>query len=48
MGAAAPDPVMPLVLVSQTGRRREVTAVNAAAIEIGLRIGTAVSAARVA
>jgi protein ImuB len=39
MGAAAPDASLPLVLVSQTGRRREVTAANAAAIETGLRIG---------
>jgi protein ImuB len=39
MGAAAPDPALPLVLVSQTGRRREVTAANAAALKIGLRIG---------
>src|ERR1700761_5721518 len=39
MGAAAPDASLPLVLVSQTGRRREVTAANAAAIKTGLRIG---------
>ena len=39
MAASAPDPAMSLVLVSQTGRRREVTAVNTAAIETGLRIG---------
>jgi protein ImuB len=39
MAASAPDPAMPLALVSQTGRRREVTAANAAAIESGLRIG---------
>jgi protein ImuB len=30
---------MPLVLVGQTGRRREVTAANTAAIKLGLRIG---------
>jgi len=30
---------MPLVLVGQTGRRREGTAANAAAIKLGLRIG---------
>jgi protein ImuB len=39
MAASAPDAAMPLVLVSQTGRRREVTAANAAALKIGLRIG---------
>jgi protein ImuB len=39
MGAAAPDPAMPLVLVGQAGRRREVVAANAAAIRIGLRVG---------
>jgi protein ImuB len=39
MGAVAPDPAMPLVLVGQTGRRREVVAANAAAIQAGLRIG---------
>jgi protein ImuB len=39
MGAAAPDAAIPLVLVGQTGRRREVTAANAAAIQAGLRIG---------
>jgi protein ImuB len=39
MGAAAPDAAMPLVLVGQTGRRREVVAVNAAAIQAGLRVG---------
>jgi hypothetical protein len=36
MGAAAPDAAMPLVLIGQTGRRREVVAGNAAAIEAGL------------
>jgi protein ImuB len=40
MGAAAPDPEKPLVLVGQTGRRREVVAANAAAFQAGLRIGT--------
>src|ERR1700722_4597974 len=39
MGAEAPDAAMPLVLVGQTGRRREVVAANAAAIQAGLRIG---------
>src|ERR1700716_1570516 len=39
MGAAAPDAALPLVLVGQSGRRREVTAANAAAIKLGLRIG---------
>jgi protein ImuB len=39
MGAAAPDAALPLVLVGQTGRRREVTAANTAAIKLGLRIG---------
>ncbi|MEH6952654.1 DNA polymerase Y family protein [Nitrobacter sp. NHB1] len=39
MGAAAPDPTMPLVLVGQAGRRREVVAANAVAIRIGLRVG---------
>src|ERR1700710_799513 len=39
MGAAAPDPEKPLVLVGQTGRRREVVAANVAAFQAGLRIG---------
>jgi protein ImuB len=39
MGAAAPDAAIPLVLVGQTGRRREVVATNAGAIQAGLRIG---------
>src|ERR1700761_3236891 len=39
LGAAAPDPVPPLVLVGQTGNRREVTAGNAAALQAGLRVG---------
>ena len=39
MGAAAPDAALPLVLVGQTGRRREVVAANAAAWKVGLRIG---------
>jgi protein ImuB len=39
MGAAAPDASLPLVLVSQTGWRREVTAANAAAVRAGLRVG---------
>src|ERR1700719_2933051 len=40
MGAAAPDAAMPLVLVGQTGRGREVVAANAAAIQAGLCVGT--------
>jgi protein ImuB len=39
MGAAAPDASLPLVLVGQTGRRRDVTAANVAALQVGLRIG---------
>jgi protein ImuB len=39
MGAAAPDAAMPLVLVGQAGRRREVVAANAAALQTGLRVG---------
>jgi protein ImuB len=39
MGAAAPDSGIPLVLVGQTGRRREIVAANAVAIQAGLRIG---------
>jgi protein ImuB len=39
MAAFAPDPAMPLVLVGQTGQRREVVAANAAALKLGLRIG---------
>jgi protein ImuB len=39
MGAAAPDEATPLVLVGQTGRRREVVAANAAAFQAGLRVG---------
>lgn len=39
MGAAAPDAEVPLVLVRHSGRRREVVAANAAAIQAGLRIG---------
>jgi protein ImuB len=39
MAASAPDPGLPLVLVGQSGRRREVTAANAAALKVGLRIG---------
>ncbi len=39
MGAAAPDAAIPLVLVGQSGRRREVVAANRAAIQFGLRIG---------
>ena len=39
MGAAAPDAALPLVLVGQTGRRRDVVAANVAALKVGLRIG---------
>ncbi len=39
MGADAPNAALPLVLVGQTGRRREVTAANVAAIQAGLRVG---------
>jgi protein ImuB len=39
MAASAPDAATPLVLVSQTGRRREVVAANAAALKVGLRVG---------
>lgn len=39
MGAAAPDAAKPLVLVGLSERRREVIAANAAAIQVGLRIG---------
>jgi protein ImuB len=39
MGAAAPDAALPLVLVGQTGRRRDVVAANAAALKVGLRVG---------
>jgi protein ImuB len=39
MGAAAPDAAMPLVLVGQTGRRREIVAANTAALKVGLRVG---------
>jgi protein ImuB len=39
MGDAAPDAAMPLVLVGQAGRRREVVAANVAALQAGLRIG---------
>jgi protein ImuB len=39
MGAAAPDAALPLVLVGQSGRRCEVVAANAAAFQVGLRVG---------
>lgn len=39
LGAAGPDIAVPLVLVSQTGRRREVAAANVAALKAGLRVG---------
>ena len=38
-GAAAPDAAMPLVLVGQVGRRRDVVAANAVAVQAGLRVG---------
>jgi protein ImuB len=38
-GAAAPEPTVPIVLVGQTGQRREVVAANEAAMRTGLRIG---------
>ena len=38
-GTAAPDVAVPLVLVGQTGRRREVVAADVAAIQAGLRVG---------
>jgi protein ImuB len=46
MGAAAPDEATPLVLVGQTGRRREVVAANAAAFQVGLRVGMPATKAR--
>src|ERR1700712_1081244 len=39
MGDAAPDAALPLALVGQSGRRREVVAANAAALKVGLRVG---------
>jgi protein ImuB len=39
MGADAPDAALPLVLIGQTGRRRDVVAANAAALKVGLRVG---------
>lgn len=39
LGAAAPDATLPLVLIGQTGRRREISAANVAALQAGLRIG---------
>src|ERR1700712_4788164 len=39
MGAAAPDAAVPLVLVGQARRQRQVTAANAAALKAGLRVG---------
>src|ERR1700761_9196467 len=39
LGAAAPDPALPLVLIGQSGNRREVTAANVAALRAGLRVG---------
>jgi protein ImuB len=46
MGVAAPDAAVPLVLVGQTGRRRELTAANAAALKVGLRVGMPVTKAQ--
>src|ERR1700744_2978069 len=39
LGAAAPDPAGPLVVVGQTGNRREVTAANLVGLQAGLRVG---------
>src|ERR1700753_1388642 len=39
LGDAAPDPALPLVLVGQTGNRRELPAANVAALQAGLRVG---------
>jgi protein ImuB len=39
LGDAAPDPALPLVLVGQTGSRREVAAANLVALQAGLRVG---------
>src|ERR1700689_4678987 len=39
MAASAPDAATPLVLVGQTGRRREGVACNAAAFQAGLHAG---------
>ncbi len=39
LGAAAPDAALPLVLVGQAGRRREVVAANMVALKAGLRVG---------
>jgi protein ImuB len=39
LGAAAPDAALPLVLVGQTGRRREVVAANVVALQVGLHVG---------
>src|ERR1019366_6633182 len=39
MGAAAPDAAVALVPVGQVGRRRDVVAANAIAIQAGLRVG---------
>jgi protein ImuB len=46
MGAAALDAAMPLVLVGQVGRRRDVVAANSAAIQAGLRVGMAATQAQ--
>jgi protein ImuB len=46
MDAAAPDAAVPLVLVGQTGRRREVVACNAAALQAGLHVGMSATNAR--
>jgi protein ImuB len=47
MGATAPDAALPLVLVGQNGRRRDVVAANAAALKVGLRIGMPATKAQV-
>src|ERR1700688_1357906 len=39
MGAAAPDTAIPLGLVGPVGRRRDLVAANAVALQPGLRVG---------
>ena len=46
MGAAAPSPEVPLVLIGQDGRRRVVCAADAAAQHLGLRPGMAATQAQ--
>ncbi|MDO9461578.1 MAG: DNA polymerase Y family protein [Alphaproteobacteria bacterium] len=47
LGAAAPPPETPLVLIGQDGRRRVVLAADAAAHAAGLRVGMPVTKARI-